>query len=60
MKIGVILNGNYIKNYEINELKNLLKTNNEFSFFIYKNPDQQPRSLSLRRLLFFPANSYHS
>ena len=53
MKIGVILNGNYIKNYEINELKNLLKTNNEFSFFIYKNPDQQPRNFSLRRLLFF-------
>lgn len=36
MKIAIFFSGNYIRRYEIEELKNLLKTKNKFFFFYYK------------------------
>ena len=34
MRIGIFFSGEFIKNYEVKELQNLLKTNNKFIFFI--------------------------
>ncbi len=36
MKIALFFSGNHIRRYEIEELKNLLKTKNKFTFFYYK------------------------
>ena len=36
MRIGIFFSGNFIKNYEVKELQNLLKTRNKFIFFIGK------------------------
>ena len=44
MKIGVFLDGNYIKNYEVEELQRLLKTKNKFIFFILKNKKKDPKN----------------
>ena len=53
MKIGIFLEGNYIKNYEVEELKNLLKTKNKFTFFISEIPNKNPSKFSFKRFLFF-------
>lgn len=53
MKIGIFLEGNYIKNYEVEEMINLLKTKNKFIFFISKDPRKNPKKFSLKRFLFF-------
>ena len=36
MRIALFFSGNYIRRYESNELKNLLKTKNQFIFFYHK------------------------
>ena len=53
MRIGIFLEGNYIKNYEVEEIKNLLKTKNKFIFFIFNSFKRNPKKFSLGRLLFF-------
>jgi folate-dependent phosphoribosylglycinamide formyltransferase PurN len=58
MKIGVFLLGSFIKNYEVDELQNLLKTKNKFTFFICKDQKNNPKKFSLFRLIFF--HSFYS
>jgi len=53
MKIGIFFDGNYIKNYEVEELQRLLKTKNKFTFFISKDKKKEPKNFSFLRLILF-------
>ena len=45
MKIGVFFDGDYIKNYEVEELQRLLKTKNKFTFFISKDKKKKSKKV---------------
>jgi len=56
MKIALFFSGNYIRRYESNELKNLLKTKNQFIFFYYKKKKEN----QISKKSFFFKNGFFS
>ena len=56
MKIALFFSGNYIRQYESKELKNLLKTKNKFIFFYHKKIKKNP----VRKKSFFLKHGFFS